>query len=117
MPPGPPQRDSASAKRKRPQQQSVQPRKRSRPSIHDARAIASQTSGKAYGEGEVHVDKFVKAHEFEIRALEDGMRRSKKSLTTRAFQSVPRDLRRRTASHNIKRVPERLRARAHKEVG
>ena len=42
---------------------------------------------------------------------------SKKALNTRAFQQVPRDLRRRTASHNVKRVPKRLRARAAREVG
>ena len=41
---------------------------------------------------------------------------SKKALSSRAFQQVPRDLRRRTASHNVKRVPKRLRARAAKEV-
>ena len=41
---------------------------------------------------------------------------SKKALSSRAFQQVPKDLRRRTASHNVKRVPKRLRARAAKEV-
>ena len=41
---------------------------------------------------------------------------SKNVLSTRAFQQVPKDLRRRTASHNVKRVPKRLRARAAKEV-
>ena len=41
---------------------------------------------------------------------------SKKALSSRAFQQVPKDMRRRTASHNVKRVPKRLRARAAKEV-
>ena len=82
----------------------------------DARTIATQTSGKAYGGGEIDVDKFVKAHEFEIKALEDGMQRSKKFLSKRAFQEVPRDMRRRTASHNVKKVPKRLQKRARKEV-
>ncbi len=62
------------------------------------------------------MDKFVKAREFEITALEDGMKRAKKALSTRAFQELPKDLRRRTASHNVKRVPKRLRSRAAKEV-
>ena len=44
------------------------------------------------------------------------MQRSKTALTSRAFQQVPRALRRRTASHNVKRVPRRLRARAKREV-
>lgn len=34
----------------------------------------------------------------------------------RAFQSVPRAMRRRTASHNVKRVPKRLRGRHAKEM-
>ena len=33
-----------------------------------------------------------------------------------AFQSLPRGLRRRTASHNLNRLPARLRAKAAKEV-
>lgn len=62
------------------------------------------------------MDKFVKSREYEIRALEEGMARSKKALTTRAFQHVPKELRRRTASHNVKRVPKRLQPRAKREV-
>lgn len=36
--------------------------------------------------------------------------------TQRAFQSLPRHLRRRAASHNIRRLPARLRERARGEV-
>lgn len=105
-------------KRKRQPQQHADPsRKKGRLAQRQvARMIASQTSGKAFGDGEVNVDSFVGAQEFAIKALEDGMKSSKKSSTTRAFQNVPRELRRRTASHNVKRVPKRLRARAAKEV-
>lgn len=35
---------------------------------------------------------------------------------SRTFQSLPRHLRRRAASHNPKRVPKRLRSRAAAEV-
>lgn len=108
--------DKSAGKRKRPQQQEPA-RKRGRVNVHDARAIAAQTTGKAFGNGEIDVDKFVKAREFEIKALEQGIRNAKNILTERAFQSVPRDLRRRTASHNVKRVPKRLRRRAQREVG
>lgn len=82
----------------------------------DARTLSTQTTGHALQNGELDVDKFVKAREFEIRALEEGMQRSRKALTKRAFQQVPRELRRRTASHDAKRVPKRLRAVARKEV-
>ncbi|KAI9817572.1 MAG: hypothetical protein M1827_001184 [Pycnora praestabilis] len=87
-----------------------------RAKIQDARTIAVQTSDKALNNGQLDVDKFVKAREYEIRALEAGLGGAKKALRTRAFQSVPRDLRRRTASHNVKKVPKRLRGRAKKEM-
>lgn len=83
----------------------------------DARALATQASGKAFQNGEMDVLKYVAAREFEIRALEEGMARSKKALNQRAFQQVPKDLRRRTASHNVKRMPKRLQARGKREVG
>ena len=84
----------------------------------DARKILAQTSDPALNNvtGELNVASFVKAREFEIRALENSMAATKQTLATRAFQQVPRELRRRTASHNVKRVPRRLRARAVKEV-
>lgn len=82
----------------------------------DARTLAVQTSSKAFKNGELDVGAFVKAREYEIRALEQGMARARKGLTQRAFQQVPKDLRRRTASHNAKRVPKRLRGQAVKEV-
>jgi len=85
--------------------------------IFSARTILSQTSDKALNKnGELDVSAFVKAREYEIKALEASMGASKKALSTRAFQQVPRELRRRTASHNVKRVPKRLRGRAAKEV-
>ena len=82
----------------------------------DARTIATQTTGQAFKNGEVDVDKFVKAREFEINALEQGLKRAQSALNTRAFQNVPRSLRRRTASHDVKRIPKRLRSRAKREV-
>lgn len=67
--------------------------------------------------GGLNVTNFVKAREFEIKALESSMQKSRKSLMARAFQQLPRHMRRRTASHNVKKVPRRLRKRALKEVG
>lgn len=114
--PQPPNNVPSLKRKKQSSQNDQSSRKKRRVKVQDARAIAAQTTGKAFGDGEIDVDKFVKARQFEIKALEDGMKRAKSALTTRAFQNVPRDLRRRTASHNAKRVPKRLRARAKKEV-
>ncbi|KJX99714.1 ribonuclease P complex subunit Pop1 like protein [Zymoseptoria brevis] len=82
----------------------------------DARMLSTQLSSAALRNGELDVEKFVKAREYEIRALEEGMTRSKKALTKRAFQQVPKELRRRTASHNAKKVPKRLQKRAKREM-
>ena len=85
--------------------------------ISNARTIRTQHSDKALNQhGDLDVSAFVKAREFEIKAMGASMGSSKSALSTRAFQQVPKDLRRRTASHNVKRVPKRLRARAAKEV-
>ncbi|KAF2454652.1 ribonucleases P/MRP protein subunit POP1-domain-containing protein [Lineolata rhizophorae] len=84
--------------------------------IHDLRKIAAQTTDKAFAGGEIDVDKFINAREFEIKALETGLINSKKALNTRAFQEVPRDMKRRTGSHNVKRLPKRLRSRATAEM-
>ncbi|PYH97688.1 putative ribonuclease P complex subunit Pop1 [Aspergillus ellipticus CBS 707.79] len=90
---------------------------RKRAKTFDARSLAVQAADAALSaSGELNVAAYVQAREFEIRSMESGMQRSKSALTSRAFQKVPRSLRRRTASHNVKRVPKRLRARAKKEM-
>ncbi|KAL2871545.1 ribonuclease P/MRP protein subunit POP1 [Aspergillus lucknowensis] len=97
------------------QQNSAAARKRAK--TIDARSLAVQSSEAALSAtGELDVAAYLKAREFEIRSLESGIQRSKAALTSRAFQQVPRSLRRRTASHNVKRVPRRLRARAKREM-
>lgn len=88
-----------------------------RAKILEARTILAQTSDKALNKnGELDVAAFVKAREFEIKALEESMRTSGNALAERAFQQLPKELRRRTASHNVKKVPKRMRARAAKQV-
>lgn len=113
-PPGP-------LKRKQPPQSTIPPpsskRAAKRVKTSSARTILAQASDKALSKnGDLDVSAFVKAREFEIKAMAASMRLSKSSLSTRAFQQVPKDLRRRTASHNVKKVPKRLRARAAREV-
>lgn len=90
---------------------------RKRAKNQDARALSVQSADAALSAtGELDVAAYVGAREYEIRALEAGIDKSKGALASRAFQKVPRSLRRRTASHNVKRVPQRLRARAKREV-
>ncbi|CAK1354581.1 Ribonucleases P/MRP protein subunit pop1 [Cercospora beticola] len=115
--------DAGSKKRKDPptnanngKKDNKRPRNDHRSKQRDMRVLATQTSSKAFKNGQLDVDTFVKSREYEIRALEEGMSRSKQALTKRAFQQVPRDLRRRTASHNVKRVPKRLQPRAKREM-
>ena len=112
---------SSSLKRKQPPQTANPPvnakRAAKRVKTSSARTILTQISEKGLsGNGDLDVSAFVKAREFEIKAMEASLAASKQSLSTRAFQQVPKDLRRRTASHNVKRVPKRLRARAAREV-
>ena len=92
-------------------------REAKRVKLSTARNILTQTKDKALNQnGELDVASFVKARKYEIKALEDSMKASRKGLATRAFQQVPVSMRRRTASHNVKKVPKRLRKRASKEV-
>lgn len=65
---------------------------------------------------ELNIANFIKVREFEIKAIESSMAKARKGLMSRAFQQVPRHMRRRTASHNVKKVPKRLRKRAIREV-
>ncbi|VEU19564.1 DEKNAAC100893 [Brettanomyces naardenensis] len=63
------------------------------------------------------VPSFLRSREFEIKSFEKSQLRSRYSSATRVFQSLPRELRRRTASHNVRRIPKRMRPRALKEMG
>ena len=47
---------------------------------------------------------------------QEDMANDRSVLNQRAFQDVPRTLRRRSASHNVKRVPKPLRAKAKWEM-
>ncbi|KAF4549907.1 Ribonucleases P/MRP protein subunit POP1-like protein [Elsinoe fawcettii] len=99
----PPTTSKPSPKNQKPDRNSRQRRNQSR---RDARSLATQTTSKAFSAGALDVDKFVKAREFEIRALQDALSRSKKARMERAFQSVPRDLRRRAGAWDVSRLPK-----------
>lgn len=65
----------------------------------------------------LQISDFVASREFEIKALDSAMVKSKTSGASRVFQSLPRTLRRRTASHNVRRIPKRMRKKALREMG
>ncbi|KAJ4994370.1 POPLD domain-containing protein [Stagonosporopsis vannaccii] len=104
------------AKKRKPTSDSAPHAKRARFPQKPARTIPAVPTRNAYPNGEVNVKNFLKSHEHEIRSLEGAMKAAKKGLSRRAFQDVPRELRRRTASHNPNRVPKRLRRRARQEA-
>ncbi|GMM58877.1 ribonuclease P/MRP protein subunit [Maudiozyma humilis] len=64
----------------------------------------------------LNVNQFVNTRQYEIKQLQVAMHKSKASGATRVFQALPRKLRRRTASHNIRRIPKRMRNRALREM-
>lgn len=81
-----------------------------------ARTIRSENTDPALKDGVLSVPEFVASREFEIKAMELAQLNSKYAASTRVFQSLPRTLRRRAASHNVKRIPKRLRNRALREM-
>ncbi|KAI1472341.1 ribonucleases P/MRP protein subunit POP1-domain-containing protein [Daldinia caldariorum] len=92
------------------------PRDAKRAKVYEARSIAAQKSHAALKDGELNVQSFVGSLSFEINALDESMRRTRTSQTSRAFQRVPFRMRRRAAAHNYKKVPRRLRKRAKREM-
>ncbi|KAI0153754.1 ribonucleases P/MRP protein subunit POP1-domain-containing protein [Pestalotiopsis sp. NC0098] len=90
--------------------------RRPAPSYKDVRVIAAQPADAALKDGELDIQAFLNARGFEIKALDESMRRTQVSKTSRAFQKVPFTMRRRAAAHNHKRVPKRLYRRAKREM-
>ncbi|KAH9924259.1 POP1-domain-containing protein [Epithele typhae] len=66
--------------------------------------------------GAVDVERFAEARAFEINAMHEAMQNARSSSTTRAWQQLPRHLRRRAASHDVRRVPLKLRDKAQAEM-
>ncbi|TDL22253.1 POP1-domain-containing protein [Rickenella mellea] len=64
----------------------------------------------------IDVERFAEARAFEINAMQEAMENSRASATHRVWQTLPRHLRRRAASHDVRRVPARLRERARAEM-
>lgn len=84
--------------------------------LNSARFIRSETSDLSFKDGVLDVPSFVNSRKFEIEQLEKAHLKSKNAKSTRVFQALPRSLRRRAASHNVKRIPKRLRNKALREM-
>lgn len=84
--------------------------------LYNSRKIRTDLRDPSYKEGKLSVPDFLSAREYEIKSFELSQLNSKYATSNRCFQSLPRTLRRRTASHNIKRIPKRLRAKALREM-
>ncbi|KAI0821998.1 POP1-domain-containing protein [Trametes gibbosa] len=66
--------------------------------------------------GALDVERFAESRAFEINAMHEAMQNARASSTQRAWQQLPRHLRRRAASHDVRRVPLRLRDKARAEM-
>ncbi|KII86967.1 hypothetical protein PLICRDRAFT_276152 [Plicaturopsis crispa FD-325 SS-3] len=64
----------------------------------------------------IDVERFAETRSFEINAMQNAMKSAREASTQRAWQALPRHLRRRAASHDVRRVPARLRGRARAEM-
>ncbi|KAJ3128754.1 Cilia- and flagella-associated protein 91 [Physocladia obscura] len=61
----------------------------------------------------IKVQEFVEARQFEIQAMESALKNASEFTgNMRVFQTLPRHMRRRAASYNVKRLPQRFRQRA-----
>ncbi|RIA97121.1 ribonucleases P/MRP protein subunit POP1-domain-containing protein [Glomus cerebriforme] len=76
----------------------------------------SSKKGTKYIPRTIDVVDFAEARAFEINAMNDALERANQAKNSRAAQTLPRHLRRRAASHNVKRLPVRLRKKAMDEM-
>ncbi|WFC99183.1 ribonuclease P [Malassezia yamatoensis] len=65
---------------------------------------------------QIDVDAAIQLRKTEILSLHRAINQGRKSTNTRAWQLLPRSLRRRAASHNLLRIPSRLREKARAEL-
>ncbi|CEL51735.1 ribonuclease P [Rhizoctonia solani AG-1 IB] len=62
------------------------------------------------------VERFAQARSFEIGAMQSAIKTATAAASHRVWQTLPRHLRRRAASHDVRRVPVRLREKAKLEI-
>ncbi|KAH7927632.1 POP1-domain-containing protein [Leucogyrophana mollusca] len=126
-------------KRKNDHAEELTSRERKRQKMADARTIAVQPTASTSNSGQgnavpgpskttvrfdsmqglptaIDVEKFTEARAYEIDAMQNAILNAGESSTHRAWQTLPRHLRRRAASHDVRRVPVRLREKARAEM-
>ncbi|CUM65555.1 uncharacterized protein PRCAT00003201001 [Priceomyces carsonii] len=85
--------------------------------LYNSRAIRTQLVDSSFVDNEkLSIPEFLKSRSYEIKSFELSQLNTKRASSNRVFQSLPRTLRRRAASHNVKRIPKRLRSRAIREM-
>ncbi|CAI5756145.1 unnamed protein product [Candida verbasci] len=86
--------------------------------LYNSRIIKTQINDKAFDklDKKLSISQFLSSRKFEIQSFESSQLKSKNASSTRIFQSLPRSLRRRAASHDIKRIPKRMRNKALREM-
>lgn len=98
--------------------------KTSRKRKHDTLAVgpsaksspsASSTINSQAPRG-INVIEFAEARALELHNMVEGMAMADRTGKKRLFQSLPKHMRRRAMSYNVKRMPVRLREQAKKEV-
>ncbi|CAE6477869.1 unnamed protein product [Rhizoctonia solani] len=62
------------------------------------------------------IERFAQARSFEIGAMQSAIKTATAAASHRVWQTLPRHLRRRAASHDVRRVPVRLREKAKLEI-
>ncbi|CAE6531767.1 unnamed protein product [Rhizoctonia solani] len=62
------------------------------------------------------IERFAQARSFEISAMQSAIKTATEAASHRVWQTLPRHLRRRAASHDVRRVPVRLREKAKLEI-
>lgn len=88
-------------------------------SVHGKGNANAKGKGKAKAinlPGAIQVERFAEARAMEIMAFQQAIRSAAAFGNARVFQSLPRHLRRRAASHNPLRVPQKLRSKAAAEI-
>ena len=80
----------------------------------NAGAGADQSAGKE-PVNSLDLSSFLSCLEQEVGGLHTAIKQSRDARFEKAFQRIPRSMRRRTASHNARRLPRRLRRQAHRD--
>ncbi|KAH8917099.1 POP1-domain-containing protein [Atractiella rhizophila] len=77
---------------------------------------STSTTPSSSAQANLSVPAFLSSRSHELASLSRAIHSSKEASNKQAFQTLPRHLKRRAASWNVRRVPERLRQRAKREL-